>query len=192
MEILRIGKYAIKISLSGKEAKEYKIVDSDKYDDNEIKEAFARLLSNATERTDFTYTGRKIFTEIYPCKDGGCEVFISTTGYDSKQTTREQGKSKIKSSIHTSIYEFNSLKNLLKVCFRLNEIKFKEKSSVYYDFDKEKYYLILENTFSKELKFAFLVEYARIIKGATVLYITEHFKCISKGNAVKQFALLSN
>ena len=66
MEILRIGKYAIKISLSGKEAKEYKIVDSDKYDDNEIKEAFARLLSNATERTDFTYTGRKIFTEIYP------------------------------------------------------------------------------------------------------------------------------
>ncbi len=188
MEILRIGKYAIKISLSGKEAREYKIIDSEKYDDIEIKEAFARLLSTAKEISDFTYIGRKIFTEIYPCKDGGCEVFISTTNYDSKQG-KEQGK---RASAHTSIYEFDSFKSLLKVCFRLNEIEFKEKSSIYYDFDKEHYYLILENIFSKELKFAFLSEYAKAIKAGALFYIIEHFKCIIKANAVKQLGLLSN
>ncbi len=189
MEILRIGKYAIKISLSNTEAREYKLTNNEDCDDNEIKEAFSRLLDNAKDLADFSYTGRKIFTEIYPCKDGGCEVFISTTTTDQRLA---QSTPKQKSLLHTTIYEFSSLKGLFKACFRLNEIKFKGKSSIYYDFDAEHYFLILENIFSKELKFAFLLEYAKILKSSALLYVLEHYKCIIKGNAIKQFANLAN
>ena len=136
MEILRIGKYAIKISLSNKEAKDYKLIDSDKCKDNEIKEAFSKLLDNAKTYTDFTYLGRKIFTEIYPSKDGGCEVFISTVNIENKQN-QFQNKQR---GLHTAIYEFKNLKRILKACFRLNEIQFKGKSSVYYDLDTEHYF----------------------------------------------------
>ena len=187
MEILRIGKYAIKISLSDTEAKEYKLTDSESCDEVEIKEAFSRLLDNARELADFSYAGRKIFTEIYPCKEGGCEVFISTTALEPKQT-----QAKPKSSVHTSIYEFPNLKYLLKACFRLEEIKFKGKSSIFYDIDTEHYFLVLENIFSKELKFAFLHEYAKSLKSSVIMYISEHYKCILKSNAVKQLASLSN
>lgn len=188
MEILRIGKYAIKISLSNKEARDYKLIDSEEYEDDEIKEAFSKLLDNAKSYTDFTYTGRKIFTEIYPSKDGGCEVFISTVNIENKQN---QAQSKQR-GLHTAIYEFKSLRRILKACFRLNEIQFKGKSSVYYDLDTEHYFLILENIFSKELKFAFLLEYATVLKPSSILYVIEHYQCISKANAVKQFANLTN
>lgn len=190
MEILRIGKYAIKISLSNKEAKEYKLTDAEEYNDSEIKEAFSKLLDNAKSLTDFSYAGRKIFTEIYPSKDGGCEVFVSTVSTEKRQN---QGQDKQKNNyLHTAIYEFKSLNTILKACFRLEEIKFKGKSSVYYDFDANHYFLILENIFSKELKFAFLLEYAKSIKASAILYVIEHYQCIVKGNAVKALASLSN
>ena len=40
MEILRIGKHAIKISLNIDETKEYRILDSDILEEDEIKESF--------------------------------------------------------------------------------------------------------------------------------------------------------
>ena len=189
MEILRIGKYAIKISLSDREAKEYKLSNIDSCDETEAKEAFSKLLADAKEISDFSYVGRKIFTEIYPCKDGGCEVFVSTTSSDSK--SKEQIK--IKSpNFQTTIYEFNSLNDVMKVCYRLNEIKFKGKSSMYYNVSTEHYYLSLDNMFSKDLKYAFLLEYGKMLKSSSCLYISEHYKCICKSNAVKQIAHLSN
>jgi len=192
MEILRIGKYAIKISLSDAEAKEYKILECESLEEKEIKAAFAKLLKNTNEAVDFLYSGRKIFTEIYPNKNGGCEVFISTVNVDNKASNEKIQKDIKKSRLQHSIYEISSLETLLKIAFRLKEIEFDGKSSVYYNEQNQNYILVLEETYSKELKYAFILEYGKLLKSNLIYYIKEHFKCVAKKDGVKILALLGN
>jgi hypothetical protein len=186
MEILRIGKYAVKVSLDTEEALNYKLLDKESKNENDIKLEIERLLEKVTEKIDFTYSGRRLFTEIYPSKNGGCEVFISTINYDESKThENKRGK-------FVSLYAIDTIERMLKICFRLNEISFDGKSSVYYDATGKKYYLLLENVFTKELKYAFLLEYAKQVKSSSIGYIKEHYKCIIKKNGVKLLAALAN
>ena len=186
MEILRIGKYAVKVSLDTEEASKYKLLSKDQVSEGDMKAEIEKLLERVTEKIDFTYLGRKLFTEIYPNKNGGCEVFISTISI-------EEGKhSDAKKNKFSSVYSIDTVERLLKMCFRLNEINFDGKSSVFYDMEGKKYYLILENIFTKELKYAFLVEYAKQIKSSAIAYIKEHYRCIIKKNGVKRLADLAN
>ncbi len=186
MEILRIGKYAVKVSLDTEEALRYKLLSKDSTSDCDMKVEIERLLEKVAKKIDFTYSGRKLFTEIYPNKNGGCEVFISTINND------EARGQDVKRSKFVSLYAIETIDMLLKICFRLKEISFEGKSSVYYDDYDKKYYLILENVFTKELKYAFLSEYAKQIKASAHSYVKEHYKCIIKKNGVKLLAELTN
>ena len=193
MEILRIGKHAIKIALNKDETKEYKVLDSETLDNDEIKDAFSKLLSKAKEKVDFSYAGRKIFTEIFPNKDGGCEIFVSCISVEAEKAIyKDKGQSadNKKSRASIAIFDFDCLENLLFACYRLNEIKFKSKSSVYYDSDKKRYYIILEDIYIKDIKFAFLNEYARYVKSNVSSYINEHYKCVIKNEGVKILSAL--
>lgn len=193
MEILRIGKHAVKVSLTIEEASEYKAASYGELDNQEIKEAFSKLLLKVKERVDFSYAGKNIFTEIYPKNDGGCEIFISCIGteankavYKDKNQPTEQKKTKLSSSI----YSFDDLKNLLFVCYRLNEIQYNGKCSLYYDYDREEYVLILDDVLPKDLKYAFILEYGKYIKGNNKDFIKEHFKCVLKKDSVKILSAL--
>ena len=186
MEILRIGKYAVKVSLDTEEALKYRLLSKEQINESDMKAEIERLLERVTEKIDFTYLGRKLFTEIYPSKNGGCEVFISTISLD------EGKNADARKNRFSSLYAVETIERLLKMCFRLNEINFNGKSSVFYDDEGKRYYLILENVFTKEIKYAFLTEYAKQIKSSAIAYIKEHYKCIIKKNGVKRLAELAN
>lgn len=194
MEILRIGKHAIKISLNNDETQEYKILNSDDIDSEEIRESFARLLSKVKETVDFSYAGRKIFTEIFPSKDGGCEIYVSCISVEAENAVYkdkgDQSDNK-KPRLMISIFDFENMENLLLVCYRLREINYKSRSSVYYDEYKKRYFLMLEDIYIKDLKYAFLLEYAKYIKGTVASYIKEHCKCILKKDGVKILSALA-
>lgn len=191
MEILRIGKHAIKITLNDEEAQEYKVLNAESSDERELKDAFSRLLSKAKELTDFSYAGRKIFTEIFPSQKGGCDIFISCINSE-KDISVNKGKlnePKKDRKIFTIVY-FDSFNSLLFSCYRLSEIKHKGNSSVYYDEEKKRYIAVFEDAYIKDLKFAFLLEYGKIAKSSTLDYIKEHYKCIIKGEAVQILSVL--
>lgn len=191
MEILRIGKQAVKVFLNQDEAIKYKVSGNDELDEIEIKEVFSLLLTEIKKQTDFSYANKKIFTEIFPSKDGGCEIYISCIGTEAENTVYKDKlcETETKKKITPSIYEIDNLEKLLLVSYRLNEIKQHEKSSVYYDFENKRYFLLLENINVKNLKYAFLLEYAKYIKSNNVLFIKEHYNCLIKKDAVK---ILSN
>ena len=63
MEILRIGKQAVKVSLNREEATKYNILNNEELNENEIKEAFSCLLKEIKSKTDFSYSNKKLFTE---------------------------------------------------------------------------------------------------------------------------------
>jgi len=193
MEILRIGKHAIKISLNTEEAQEYRIPECENINNEEIGEAFSRLLSKAKEAVDFSYAGRKIFTEIFPSRDGGCEIYISCISVEAenavyKDKSNQNDNKKLRPIL--SIFDFDSIESLLNACYRLNEIKYKGRSSVYYDTEKKRYLMMLEDVYIKDLKYAFLLEYAKYLKGSIAGYVKEHNKCIMKRDAVRILSAL--
>ncbi len=194
MEIVRIGKHTVKVSLNTEEAKEYSAASYENLNDVEIKEAFSKLLLKIKEKVDFSYAGRKIFTEIYPSKDGGCEVFISCISLEAqKALNREKeqiGEIKKQKTLR-SIYDFDILENLLSASYRLNEIHCKNESSVFYDEERKRYILVLEEIYHKDLKYAFLLEYSKHIKGTALNYIKEHYKCILKRDGIKILSALA-
>ena len=193
MEILRISKHAIRISLSTDEAKEYNISNEASLSDENIRFAFTKLLDKAQSEVDFSYSGRKIFTEIFPSKDGGCEIFISCIGVEEKETVykdKQQSQETKKSRVTLSVFDFDSLEKLLFACYRLNEIGYKKRSSVYYLNEAKHYFMVLEDVYIKDLKYAFLQEYAKYIKGNVASIIKEHSSCIIKKDGVKILSAL--
>ena len=157
MEILRIGKHAIKISLNTNEAQEYKVLDSEALDNEEIREAFSRLLLKAKEKVDFSYAGRKIFTEIFPSRDGGCEIYISCISVEAEDAVyKDKNKQPENKKPALSIFDFDNIDNLMLACYRLKEINYQKRSSIYYDIEKKRYFMILEDVYIKDLRYAFL------------------------------------
>ena len=101
-----------------------------------------------------------------------------------------QGGSKRNVS-YINIYRFDSLGELINACYRLHMITKDEGSQIYYDTEKDKYYLLCQSISSKEMRFAFLNEYAKQIKAQTLYYIMEHFKCICRSDAINSFSELA-
>jgi len=92
---------------------------------------------------------------------------------------------------YINIYRFESFSELINACYRLHMITEDESSQIYYDKERDKYYLLCQSISSKEMRFAFLNEYAKQLKAQTIYYVKEHFKCICQSNAISSFSELA-
>lgn len=193
MEIIKIGNDALKITLKAPEASTYKLNAKEiDYSDSQIKESFNTILNIANNEVGFDLNGGKMFVQLYSSKDGGCEIFVSRIDmgeemYKDKMIVAQDVK---KNRFISSVYRFDSLEKILYACRRLQDINYLGKNSIYYDAEKENYYLILDDIIPRELKYVFLNEYAKQLKGLSAVYIKEHFKCICKKEGVKTFSNL--
>ncbi len=188
MEILKIGSDSLKISLCTKETFEYNL---NELDNEMVKNSFIKLLIKIRESISFNVMGEKVVAEIFTGKDGGCEIFISRVEVKEnmyKERALEEAVKKPRSL--TAIYSFEDLERVLMAAKRLKDINFGGDSSLYYDEKKEKYYILLEDMSSKDLKYAFMNEYAKNIKSSLGPIIREHFKCVCKKDAIRKLSSL--
>ena len=191
MNVMKIGSDSIKISLSEKEAKLYHI--NEETSDQESKNNLVSVLLVAKEKINFKLAGEKIVAEIFSTQGGGCEIFLSCVEVGDrlyKDRNPSQDVSKKQKQI-LNAFSFDSLEKLLTVAKRLNDINYDGESSVYYDEDKSKYFFILEDVSTRELKYTFLLEYAKSMKLSACTYIKEHYKCLCGKDAVKVFSALN-
>ena len=188
MEILKIGSDSLKISLCTKETFEYNL---NELDNETVKNSFIKLLIKIRESISFNVTGEKVVAEIFTGKDGGCEIFISRVEVREEMYKERVLDEAVKKPRHiTAIYSFEELERVLMVAKRLKDINFNGESSLYYDEKREKYYILLEDVSSKDLKYAFLNEYAKNIKSSLCPIIKEHFKCVCKKDLIKKLSSL--
>ena len=150
-------------------------------------------MNEIKKKTDFSYANKKIFTEIFPSKDGGCEIYISCIGTEADNIVYKEKSTETdtKKKLTPSIYVFDGIEELLNVSYRLNEIKHSGKSSIFYDNEKNRYFLILEDINVKNIKYAFLLEYAKYIKGSVHVFLKEHYKCLINKDAIKVLSSLT-
>ena len=212
MEFILIGEDKIKVTLTEEDLEEFELsADELDYANTETKRMFWDVLSRAKAHTGFDTDGQKVLVQLYPSKDGGCEIFVTKIGsiykddgYDSTAsyahsilTESAQSKRKRKSSVtektHSAVYSFSSLEDMIRVCRELDRRGYKEESLAYIS-DAHIFYLVLCGTLEDigvlGERYRFINEFGELENTKAAKQILgEHADPIAKQNAVSALAL---
>lgn len=160
------------------------------YTNPEAKSAFEGIFEHAKEELGFDTSGHRILLQLFPSKDGGCELFITKLGKLS-QSDSEHTKSSI-SKPKQKAYSFDSLSNLLSVCNHLHKKSKFSESSAFFDANGRWYlFLSCTNEFDEEEfnlmnEFTFISEYGHRENPDTLSwYLGEYGKEICAKNAIE-------
>lgn len=189
MDYLIIGKEKLKVVLSCEELKRQGVSAEElDYSNPKAKKIFCDILEYAKREFGFDTAKRKVLIQLYPSRDGSCEVFISCTEKDRALT---EG-----SECSTRAFCFERFEDLSRVCRILAQSDTKpqgsEKSSVWVDKNQEWFLVVSgEEQTPPERSgdvsgLSFISEYASAeYRDAISLYLGEYATEICHGNAIE-------
>ena len=213
MDLIKISDSKLKIMLTHTDMTQYNLHnDSVSIADAHVRRVLRQLLEDAREQTGFDSDLSRLYVQMYPGADGGCELFISKIEKDeelmdmnapayppvpapifpkpitharSVRATERRGR-------EMCAYSFCRLHDLICVCQRLCQVGFCGKSSVFVD-QKRIYYLFLHDFPTPSLymldQYCFLGEYGtRENAKALQTYVGEYAKPICEDNAAQTLA----
>ncbi len=211
MELILISSSKLKIMLSSEDMAKYSLdAKAADYDDTATRRAFWSILDDVKIQTGFNAAGDRVFIQLYPLREGGCEMFVTKMGLlcceddpKTKKSSRNGAKNgkMLVDRLGTSCggerveaYVFDDLSALLAVCRRLHARKWRGKSEAYKG-RGGKYYLVLSERTAPPAgtldRLCFIGEYGRVENADTVrLYIREHATCICPERAVQTLSVL--
>ncbi len=190
MELLIISENKIKISLTKNDLDGYKIsCDDIDYDTTETRRVVWSLLDDVKKQVGFDAGKSRIFVQMYPSRDGGCELYISKLGKQSSRSlvnAEQKGDTLSKEDRKKDYYIFDGINEMLAVCKELCYQGYKGSSDVYVD-DDGRFFLCTES----EKGFEFMLEFGlHQASEATELYIKEHCREICTQRAVETLGVL--
>lgn len=195
MELLLITATRLKIVMSNKDMKKYEITcDALDYRDSETKRVLRCILDEAKEKTGFDTQGKHVFIQVFPSKDGGCEMYVTRTCGESENTLPvpiHNAKKQI-----ATIFKFKKTADMLEACYHLQKQGQICTSYAYCDSEGETCYLVFygdsEDAFGREPMYLSVVnEYGSLIKGEYgSAYLHEHCRCICRMDAIEVLAAL--
>ena len=177
MELILINESKLKIMLSPDDMREYDIsCDSVDYKQTETRRAFWCILDDAKHKTGFDAASEKVYIQMYPSKEGGCEMYVTKLGF----TAPDESIDIAEPSDAELVYHFSSMDSLLRVCRQLRSIGIAEDSEAWRA--DNGYYLILSGNSPDSL--AFLAEFGKKYDTDTAkTYLAEHGSRICKNAA---------
>lgn len=142
MELIVISADKLKIMLSDTDMKKYEIdADSLEYDTAETRRAFRHILADAKVKTGFDVGKDRILVQMYPCRRGGCEMFVTKLDEQEMCTGRraERGFGAAKprllpagmAGLPTLAFSFDSLGDLIACCRRLSRAGWRGTSTAF-------------------------------------------------------------
>lgn len=202
MEINLINDKKLKIILSPFDMSKYDInCESISYDDTHTRKILWDILDVAKEKSGFDAAQNKIYIQLFPSKNGGCELYVTKISENDppmpkgSENSLQGGADALTENV--SVYGFLDIDKMLEVCHHLNKKGYIGESSAYAvkskGEDKNKYFLLLDENipfFSYKCKSlnqnAFISEFGtRYTSQSVIYYLKEHGSCICNGNAVK-------
>lgn len=203
MDLIKISETKLKIMLTASDMTHYDLHnDSISIADQHVRCVLRRLLEDAKEKTGFDYDISHLYVQMYPCVDGGCELFISKPESDIDKgdhralpvlsATAKQGRALRASERHgldMCAYSFSTLAHMIAVCKRLASIGFCGQSCAYVD-QKHTFYLVLSGFPTPSLyspdEYCFLGEYGnRESPRAIQAYLCEYCTVVCAEHAVQ-------
>ncbi|MDD4772967.1 MAG: adaptor protein MecA [Eubacteriales bacterium] len=203
MDLILIDSTKLKIMLSANDMSKYSLTcDNIEYDNTESRRAFWDILRVAKLKTGFDAANNRVFIQVYPSKDGGCEMYITKINndddddglyYDDNMTIQEKTHLK-KDSVNTErgsfdIYSFNEFSWLLEGCRHLKLSGYNNESRLWVDDNSHRYYLAVKS--AKKRYYRCLDEYGiKHSAPVTYTYINEHCRCIITDEAIEKLSIL--
>ena len=214
MEYILINESKLKVMLDVNEL-EGRCLEASSLDyvDPEAKRLFGDILSHAKDELGFDTSGYRVLLQVYPSKDGGCELFITKlskldqSGSEcpdgKKQISTDENKCKEKmkhkKETHERAFSFERLEYLISVCKRLYESGISASGAIYVNsegtwfltlcFDDEVYDRLFDLLPICEL--SFISEYGQSQDPrALSIYLGEHAKLICRDNTIATFSKL--
>lgn len=206
MELILISASKLKIMLTGEDMVRYALdAETADYDDTATRKAFWSILDDAKVRTGFNAAGDRVFIQLYPSKQGGCEMFVTkmdllcaaeekrtSCGRHAKSLADRLGESGGRDRI--GAYAFDEMSSLLSVCRQLCSRNWRGKSEAYRGRNGKCYLILSERTTDMSAtldRLSFISEYGKAENTDTVrLYIREHADCICESRAVQTLGVL--
>lgn len=213
MELLRIGEEKLKIILTHEDLLSFEMNEDDlDYANTETKRMLWNILHDAKSSVGFNADGHRVLVQLYPSKDGGCEMFVTRLGAlscdcppEPKETTENEKEevclhrsqkslSPLPKNGRLGAFCFACLDDLLSACRRLSLLPHRGRSSAYYS-DDGQYYLLLDGLdatgyFSVD-EFSFLHEYGSATSPDTAqTMLSEHGVLLCPTDAVEKLSVL--
>ena len=210
MELIVINENKLKITLTENEMKEYGL------DENEFHLSLAhtrsilnKILHNSPNITGFERTNdnEKLLLQLYPEKNGGCELYVTRLCLDDECDETEdismptekssQGNKKALPSSNNRIslicYGFYAIADVIDACRALKSRNVEYESTLYMS-EEEKFYLFLYKTGAEDEKnspSSVLSEFGELENAErSILLMMERGKKISQKNAIVELSLL--
>ncbi len=189
MELLIISENKIKISLTKTDLDGYSIsCDSIDYDTTETRRVVWSLLDDVKKQSGFDAAKSKIFVQIYPSIDGGCELYVSKLGKaDAVQSVPPTEQKRSRKKCRTDYYIFKGINELLAVCKMLLKRGYSGSSDAYTGEDGR----FILGADSDSFGLDFISEFGlRQSPETAELYVNEHCREICTGCAVETLGKL--
>lgn len=154
MDYIKISSSKLKIMLSAQDMEAYGICTaSSSLPDLHLRQLLRRLLREAHVHSDFTDENARLYVQMFPCSQGGCELFISRLEDEDRAShtqaprlpaTASSSKAliSIDQGIADTVYGFESLGDMIALCRRLRAVGYNHQSKAFMEHES-KYYLFL-------------------------------------------------
>lgn len=191
MQYIKINESKLKIMLERKDLDDWDIsIDELDYANPAARGVFEGLLAAAKTELGFDTSGHRVLLQLFPSKDGSCELFVTRLEeLCQRHLPEEQDK---KTTLELA-YSFKHLSHLCAVCRRLYTCGFYGESSVYFDSDG-RWFLLLRSqseengVLSALTRFSFISEYGEREEAQSLsLYLCEYATLVCEGNALSIF-----
>ncbi len=208
MEIIMINDSKLKIMLTSEDLEDFEIeAENLDYSNTETKRMFWDILNQAKHTVGFDTDGHRVLVQLYPSREGGCEMFITKIG-EIREEELPCDKDEISSPLlhykpshksssgkyRTGAFGFDRLDWMIDVCRRLRGIGYSGNSRAYIS-DDHRYYLFLEGLDAGSYlpldEYSFITEYGTAEHVNSLRsYLGEHGKSIRDGDAVDCLGVL--
>ena len=193
MEFLLIGESKIKIVLTADESDKLGLQSASADVCSHIaRRTFWRILDRARSEVGFDASGDKILIQLYPDKDGGCEIFVTKLGILSDSSARLVSRSDRVTllSRKQGIYAFDCLEDVIAAASAVRATA--DNSIPHSDIYAEgtRYYLIIEEygKGGEPIEFPCILEFSTPLTADTYGYICEHADRLTNGDGISRFS----
>ncbi len=146
MELIIIDESRIKLMLTPEDMAIYRGVA----EEAGTREVLRGIMKDAREKCGYSGMKGRIYIQMYPSKEGGCELFVTKLAERENRVNMKAGNEGILAEYRKYIfrgrviYSFDSMTDLLGTCLGLMKTGYCGESAAYFDEAKRTYYLVIE------------------------------------------------
>lgn len=194
MELILINDTKLKIMLTDADMERYELdCNCVNYNNTETRRAFWSILDEAKHQTGFDAASDKVFIQLYPSKEGGCEMYVTKIGtLRSLQAPPSQTDQPALTEQRHIVFSFASINDLISACRLICSSRINIQSAAWIDDIRTCYlFLIPDMNINMSPIYGIMAEFGSSLKHDNIAsYIKEHGKMICSSYAIEKLSVL--